>query len=113
MPVLKALNSGLAFALELAMLAAFGYWGYVSGPGAGWKWGLALGIPVLAIAIWGTFFAPKSSRRLPLLPGALLSLAMFLLGAAALFSSGQAALALILAAVAILNRGLVLAWQQW
>ena len=113
MAVLKGLNSGVALALELAMLAAFGYWGFEFGQGVWMKWGLALGIPLLVIVLWGRYFAPKSRRRLPLLPGAGLSLALFLASAAALYAAHQAPLALGRAAVAVINRGLVLAWRQW
>lgn len=67
MNLLKALNAGVAFALELAMLAALGYWGYWFG-GALWlKWLLAIALPVLAAGGWGLFFAPRAPRRLPLL----------------------------------------------
>ncbi len=113
MKLLKALNAGIAFALELAMLAAFGYWGYWFG-GALWlKWLLAIAIPVLAAAGWGLFFAPRSTKRLPLLPGALLSLGLFLLSAAALYFANQVGWALGLAIIAIANRVLVLLWRQW
>ena len=59
---LKALNAGLAFALELAMLAALGYWGYKFG-GALWlKWLLAIALPVLAATGWGLFL-PRGRRN--------------------------------------------------
>src|SRR5574341_1829140 len=113
MAVLKGLNSGVAFALELAMLAAFGYWGYWYGEGIWAKWGLALGIPTFVIVVWGLFFAPKSARRLSILPGVWLSLGLFLLSAVALCFANQATLAMGLASVAIVNRTLVLLWRQW
>lgn len=110
---LKALNAGLAFALELAMLAALGYWGYKFG-GALWlKWLLAIALPVLAATGWGLFFAPRATQRLPIRPGALLSLGLFLLSAVALYFANQAGLALVLALIAIANRILVLLWRQW
>lgn len=113
MNLLKALNAGLAFALELAMLAAFGYWGYRFGDALWLKWLVAIAIPVLTAAGWGLFFAPRAPRRLPLLPGALLSLGLFLLSAVALYYANQAGLALWLAITAIANRVLVLLWRQW
>jgi hypothetical protein len=113
MVTLKALNSGIAFALELAMLAAFGYWGYWYGAEVWIKWVYALGIPALVIVIWGFFFAPKSNRRLPLLPGVIFSLGLVLLSAVALFYANQVYLALGIAVVAIANRALVFVWRQW
>jgi hypothetical protein len=111
MVALKALNSVIAFTLEFGMLAAFGYWGYWYGTEIWMKWVLALGIPALVITIWGFFFAPKSTTRLSILPGAMFSLSLFLLSAVALFYANQVYLASGIAIVAILNRALV--WRQW
>lgn len=113
MAVLKGLNMALAFALELAMLAALAVWGYGASD-AGWvKWALALGAPALVAGLWGLWLAPKAARRLPLLPGVGLSLGLFLLSAAALYAAHQPAWAIVLAAAAGVNRALVLAWRQW
>lgn len=111
--ILRGINAGVAFALELAMLAAFGYWGYWVGEGTIIKWGLAMGLPVIAIALWSLLFAPKAANRLPIVPGALGSLALFLLAAVALFVTNQTTLAIGMATVAIVNRVLVLVWKQW
>ena len=95
------------------MLAALGYWGYWFGCALWLKWLLAIVLPVLAAAGWGLLFAPRATKRLPILPGALLSLGLFLLGAAALYFANQPGLALWLAMIAIANRVLVLLWRQW
>ena len=113
MTILRAINAGIAFALELAMLAAFAYWGYGVGEGAIIRWALAIGLPLVAIVLWSLLFAPRAQKRLPLVPGALWSLGLFLLAALALFVSDQAALAIGMASVAIVNRVLVLVWKQW
>ncbi len=113
MGVLKALNAGIAFGLELAMLGAVGYWAFGLAPETWTRWLLALGIPGLVAVIWGLFFAPNAARRLSLWPGALLSLGLFLISALALFACGQVALAWALAIVSVANRALVLVWRQW
>lgn len=46
------------------MLYRLGYWGYQNGKGTGWKYGLAIGLPVLAMVLWGYFAAPRSEHRL-------------------------------------------------
>ncbi len=112
MSMVRGVNSGISFALELAMLAAFAYWGFTVGDGLV-AWGLAIALPLLGVLIWGLFFAPRSARRLTLWPGALLSWALFLLAAAALWLTGQTALALALAVIASANRLLTLYTKQW
>ena len=113
MTILRGINAGVAFALELAMLAAFATWGYSVGQGTIIKWSLAIGLPLVAIGLWSLLFAPKATKRLLLVPGALGSLGLFLLAAAALFVTDQTALAIVMATVAIVNRTLVLVWKQW
>lgn len=113
MTILKGLNATLAFLLELAMIVSLGYWGYQSTDSALLKWLLAIGLPAVAILVWARYFAPKATRRLSIVPGALLSLGLFLLAALALYSVNQPAAAMVLAAVAVVNRVFVLLWRQW
>jgi hypothetical protein len=110
---LKAVNAGLAFFLELAMLAGFGYWGFSGDKSVLMKWLLGLGLPVVVAVVWGMFFAPKADHRLKITSGALLSLMLFLLAAIALFSAQQPVLAIVFAATAVVNRALVLVCKQW
>jgi hypothetical protein len=110
---LKVVNAGLAFFLELAMLAGFGYWGFSGEKSILIKWILGIGLPVVLAIIWGMFFAPKASYRLKITSGALLSSVLFLLAAMALFSAQQPALAIVFAVTAVVNRALILVWKQW
>ncbi|MBI1281965.1 MAG: DUF2568 domain-containing protein [Anaerolineaceae bacterium] len=112
MAVLKALNLGLAFLLELLMLVAFGYWGFNTGDSALVHWLLGLGVPLVAIVIWGIFNAPNSARRLPRLPRTILELAMFGLAALALVIAGQPTWAVIFIVLVIVNQILLYVWQQ-
>lgn len=54
------LNLALRFLLELAGLAAFGYWGWTQFDGA-LRFVMAIGLPILAAAIWGTFRVPNDA----------------------------------------------------
>lgn len=113
MEMLKGLNLGLAFGLELAMLAAFGWFGYRITDQTLLRWALALGLPVIAAVLWGALLAPKAANRLGMLPGVLLALVLFMLAAFALQRTGQPVLAAAMAIAAIVHAVLALAWRQW
>ena|SRR6188474_1413684 len=113
MEILKAVNAGLAFLLELAMLASFGYWGFQGEKSIWIKWGLGIGTPLAVAILWGLLLAPKANQRLNILWGTLLSLGLFCLAASALYQTDHPTLAFTLAVIAIVNRILVLLWQQW
>jgi hypothetical protein len=110
---LKFINAALAFLLELAMLTAFGYWGFHVEKSLLVKWTLGMGLPVLAAVVWGMLLAPRAANRLGNISGNLLSLTLFLCGAAALYYTGHTLLAIIFAVTAIVNRLLILLWKQW
>jgi hypothetical protein len=110
---LKAINAGLAFFLELAMLTALGYWGFYGDKSVFAKWILGLGLPLLTAVGWGMFLAPRATYRLGNITGNLLSLILFLLAATVLFYTRQTLLAIIFASTAVVNRMLILLWKQW
>lgn len=110
---LKGINTAIAFFLELAMLIAFGYWGFHGEKSTWLKWLLGIGIPLIVIVAWGFWMAPRSEYRLGLLPGVIVSSILFLLAAAALYQTGQTTLATIMAVITIVHEILVLLWRQW
>ena len=110
---LKAINIGLSFLLELAMLAAFAYWGFHGEKSVWMKWGLGIGTPLTVAILWGLFLAPRADHRLNITGGIILSLGLFCLAASALYLTNHLALAITLAVVAIVNRALALWWKQW
>jgi hypothetical protein len=63
MTVLKQINQVVAFLLELVMLYMLAVGGYQFGKGS-WRYVLAIGLPVLAIGLWGYWSAPRSDHRL-------------------------------------------------
>jgi hypothetical protein len=68
------INLGIRFILELVALYAFGRWGWEQS--TGWvRFVLALGLPLLAMSLWGTFAVPDDpsrSGRAPIpVPGAI------------------------------------------
>ena len=88
------------FALELAALAALGYWGANTGSGAV-SVALAIAAPLLAAAVWARWCAPRSAHRLPQTPRFALELAVFAAAAAGLVASGAQTAAVIFAAAAL------------
>jgi hypothetical protein len=112
MEIIKSLNIGLAFFLELAMLVAFGYWGFQTSDSTLVKILFGIGVPVVVIVIWGLFLAPRSTRRLrdPWLP--LLKIVLFGAASLALISAGQPTWGLILGVIALVNIVLAWVWKQ-
>ncbi|MEV0531152.1 YrdB family protein [Kitasatospora sp. NPDC050463] len=97
-------NGGLAFALELGLLAALCYWGFKSGSGPLTRALLGLGAPALAAITWGLFLAAGGPTvRLPLPAEIALKLAVFAVGALALNAAGRPALGLVFGVLALIS----------
>ena len=110
MSALKSANLALRFILELCALAAVAYWGSQVSSHTAVNVVAAIISPLVVAAVWGTLLAPKASRRLEPPTRWLLELVVLGLAVAALAASGAAVLAVILAAVAILNATLLHVW---
>jgi hypothetical protein len=112
MAALKAGNLAVKFGLELAAIAALGYWG-ASLDGSLLSIVIMVLAPATMIALWGTFAAPRASRRLSLIARIPLELTLLLLAAAALLAAGEPALAAVMAGLVVLNALLLTAFAQW
>jgi hypothetical protein len=108
----KAANLALKFALELAALAAFAYWGTTLG-GAAVPVFAAVAAPLAMIVLWGTFAAPHAQRRLSRTIRIPFELAVFALAAGALLAAGAPVPAAGLAALVLLNSVLLTRFNQW
>lgn len=109
---LKAVNLGLAFFLELAALAALGYWGYQTGNGALMQVVLCVGLPLLTAVFWGAFIAPRAPKKVSKGLRPVLQLIVFGAATIALFAVGQTTLAIIFAALVVINMVLIYVWKQ-
>jgi hypothetical protein len=109
--VLRAANLALKFALELLAVAAFAYWGANVAGGAA-ALALAIAAPLAAVILWGTFAAPRATRRLPLRLRAPFELGVFALAALALQRTSTAA-AIAFALVVTVNAVLLSRLGQW
>ena len=103
------INLAVRFVLELSTLAALGVWGWQRGDG--WSAiALAVGLPVLAAVMWGTFAVagdPSRSGSAPIaVPGIArlaMELAMFALATWALYDVGAYWLSLAMGAVVLVH----------
>jgi Protein of unknown function (DUF2568) len=95
-------NLVVRFLLELAALAAVGYWGFSSHSGVT-QWVLGLGAPVAVAAVWGLFVSPKAKVDLPRPAAFAIELLVWAAAALALAASGQPALAIVFAILALVS----------
>lgn len=109
---LKNANLLVMFLLELGVLAALAYWGFVTGPGMLAKFGLGLGAPALAIVVWALFGAPTAKWHLYGIARVLLKVIFFGSAAIALFFAGQQVLGIVFALIFLLNAVLSAVWAQ-
>jgi len=104
-------NLAVKFALEVAAVAAFAYWGATVSSGLA-AVTLAIAAPLVAIVLWGTLAAPRSERRLPVRLRVPFELAVFALATVALAGLSSAA-AIGFAAIVLANSLLLTAFDQW
>lgn len=112
MEMLKTINLGLRFFVELAMLAALGYWGFRSGFPLSVSWLLGIGAPLLAAVVWGALMSPKASVPLSDPLKLAIEIALFVLSAAALYAADRPAWAVVFLVVWAVNRIGIAAWNQ-
>lgn len=103
MTVVRGVILTLRFLLELAMLAAFAYWGFWAGSRLWESILLAVAVPAVVAVVWGSFMSPKARFPLPRPWHALVEIVLFGLAAAALFVAGHLVIAVVLGVLAVLN----------
>ena len=103
------LNLAFRFFLELSALVAMGYWGWTQHDGSvRWVW--AIGLPLVAAILWGTFAVPEDPSRsgkapvpTPGIVRLLLELSFFTLATFALFAGHQETAGWVLATTTIFH----------
>ncbi|HEU0002873.1 MAG TPA: YrdB family protein [Ktedonobacteraceae bacterium] len=110
--ILKNANLGLAFLLELGVLAALAFWGFSTGSGAFAKIALGIGFPALAIVVWALFGSPQATWHLNGIWRLLLQIVFFGSAAVDLYAAGQRVWGVVFALLFVLNTTLVYAWGQ-
>ena len=103
------INLAIRFLLELTVLISTGMWGYKQTDG--WlRFVLAIGVPLVLAAIWGTFAVPHDPSRsgaAPVVtPGTLrliIELSFFGFGVWALYHVGYLRVSLVVAIIVIIH----------
>ncbi|MFR9776489.1 YrdB family protein [Micromonospora sp. MS34] len=104
---MKGALLALIFLLELAMLAAAGWWGFTLD--AGWSVRLlaGLGAPLLIAVVWGVFCSPKAGVVLPAPAKLAVQAACFVTGGLLLALAGQPVPGAVLVALWALDKALL------
>ncbi len=110
MGALEAGNLALRFLLELAALAAVGYWGWKTGSGAT-RPVLAVGAISALVVVWTLFIRPNPVVESAGPPRLLLEFAVWTAAGAALWASGHPRLAPAFVAVAVASGSLNYVWK--
>ena len=74
---------------------------------------VAVVAPAVAIALWGSFAAPRSKRRLARAARIPFELSMFALAIGALLRAGHPVAAVVLGVVVLINSVLLTVFHQW
>jgi hypothetical protein len=110
---MRSANLALKFILELVAIAGFAYWGARTGGSVAADVALGIVAPLVAVALWSRFAAPRAPRRLPTRPRVVLELAILLLGAVGFLVAGALAVGIAAAAAVVANAALLEAFDQW
>ena len=100
---MKAANLLLRFLLELAALAAVGYWGYHAVEGEVARLALCIAAPILFAILWALFAAHKAKYPPPKPWKAVVGFVLLECGAIGLALTGQVVWAGVLAVVIVGN----------
>jgi Protein of unknown function (DUF2568) len=112
MLIVKSINLGLRFLLEVCALTALGYWGFKAGQGIFLKIVLGIGTPLLAAVIWGMFGSPKAPYKVSAPVELLLEVLIYGGAAFALYATGKNSLAVTFIFVVVINKFLMIVWGQ-
>jgi len=112
----NSVNLALRFVLEMAALAALGYWGWTQHSGFA-RWGWTLALVIGAAFLWGTFRVPDDPGAAPVaVPGIvrlLLEAAFFGAAVALLALAGRQQWAIVLGVVLVLHYAVSYDRIQW
>lgn len=112
MELVKTLNLGVRFLLEILALVIFSFWGLHVTNQVVMKIVLGMGIPILVAAIWGIFGSPKAPYALSGFSRVLLEVVILGLAALALFYTGKHFTAYIFGLLVLINLFLIKIWNQ-
>ena len=109
---IKSVNLLVMLLLEFAVYAGAALWGFTAVDGLPASLLLGIGAPVLLIAVWARFGAPRASHPVHGGYRVLLELLWFGSGAAALAASGRPEWAAVFGMAFLVNAALRFRWGQ-
>ncbi|MFG1677144.1 YrdB family protein [Micromonospora sp. NPDC049282] len=104
----KAALVGVIFLLELALLAAVGFWGFTLDVGWPVRLLAGLGAPLALAVAWGAFCSPRAAVPLPAPAKLGVQAACFLTGGVLLVLAGHPVLGVVLVALWAVDKALLL-----
>lgn len=110
--LLKTINLGLRFFLELIALISVGYWGFKINETLISKMCFGIGLPLTTAIIWGVFGSPKAVYPISKPFQWILLFIIYLTSAFALYSSGKKYIGIIFLITAAINSFLMYIWKQ-
>jgi hypothetical protein len=109
---MRKINLGFRFVLEMVALVALFLFGVSLSNQLLIQILLGLGVPLLAVTVWGLFVAPKAKRRLPDPARLVVELAVFGAGVLAFVMTGSFFLGMLLGTAVVINVALMFYWDQ-
>ncbi|MEU6661158.1 YrdB family protein [Streptomyces sp. NPDC046821] len=109
---MKTANLGVLFLIELAALAAVGYWGFTRAVATPLTWLLGLGAIAVMITLWGLFGSQKAPHKTRGAVRVAFELLWFGAGATALVLAGAVGWAIAYALVCAGSKTLAVIWRQ-
>jgi hypothetical protein len=109
---MRSLNLAFRFILELSVLVALFLLGTSLSDTLIVQIVLGVGLPLLAITVWGLLVAPKAARRLPDPARLIVELCVWGTGVLAFVLTGNLFLGILLGTAAVLSIALMFLWEQ-
>jgi Protein of unknown function (DUF2568) len=109
---MRSLNLAFRFVLEMLALVALFLLGLSISDSLLFQVVLGLGMPAIAILVWGLFVAPKASRRLPDPTRLAVESGVWLAGAIAFWLAAGLLVAVLFGAAVVVNLVLMSYWGQ-
>ena len=109
---MRGLNLAFRFILELLALVALFLWGTSVSDDLAVQLVIGLGAPVLVMALWSLFVAPRASRRLRDPSRLALELLIFAIAALAFGLASGPVVAVMFGVAVVINLALMFLWDQ-
>lgn len=103
MDIVKLVNTGMSFLLEVAGIIAISYWGFSLKNLGNLRYIIGIIAPIFIIVIWVIWCAPASVHRLENTGLIILKSIIFIFASFCLWHSKHSALAIILLALFVMN----------